>query len=292
VKNAKRVLKRKQCPVRCSWVPQGNALYEAYHDTEWGVPVHDDRRHFEFLLLEGAQAGLSWETILKRRKEYDKAFAHFDWEKVARFTQKDIEKLLKNPGIIRNRSKIESAVLNAQLFNKIREEFGNFDVYVWRFVQEKPLQPRRKSVKEIPAVSKEAEVLSKDLKKRGFKFVGPTIIYAYMQAVGLINDHTTDCFRFTEVKIMKVEMKAIISGNVQGVGFRATVKYHADRLKLEGYTKNLPDGSVEICAQGDKQSLEALLEALKEEFKGNYIQNIEASYSSPVSGFSGFTIRR
>lgn len=180
---------------RCQWVPKGNTLYEQYHDEEWGVPVHDDKKHFEFLILEGAQAGLSWETILKRREGYAKAFANFDWEKVAKYEESHVEKLMQDTGIIRNRAKIEGAILNAQAFRKIREEFGTFDVYVWRFVGGKPLQPKRKSLADVPKTIPEAEALSKDLKKRGFKFVGPTIIYAHMQATGLINDHTADCFR-------------------------------------------------------------------------------------------------
>lgn len=184
---------------RCHWVPPGNELYEHYHDVEWGVPVHDDRKQFEFLILEGAQAGLSWATILKRREGYRKAFANFDWEKVARYTEKDKERLLKDEGIIRNRAKIEAAIQNAKSFAQVREEFGTFDAYIWGFVDGKTLQPRRKSIAEVPPKTKEAEALSKDLKKRGFKFVGPTIMYAHMQAVGLVNDHTTDCFRYAEL---------------------------------------------------------------------------------------------
>src|ERR1700733_3623063 len=189
-------IKRKALLIRCEWVQSGNTLYEEYHDTEWGVPVHDDRKHFEFLILEGAQAGLSWLTILKRRAEYAKAFANYDWEKVADFGVKEVEKLLKESGIVRNRAKIESAINNAERFVEIRKEFGSFDNYVWRFVEGKPLQPNRKTMKEIPSQTKESLALSKDLQKRGFRFVGPTIIYAHMQATGLINDHTVDCFRF------------------------------------------------------------------------------------------------
>lgn len=179
---------------RCPWVPKGNLLYEEYHDHEWGVPVHDDRKHFEFLTLEGAQAGLSWETVLKRRKDYAKAFANFDWTKVAKYDQKKIEDLLKNSGIIRNRLKIESVVNNAQRFIEVRKEFGTFDAYIWQFVGGKPIQNKRKTIKDIPAESEESRALSKDLRKRGFKFVGPTIIYAHMQAIGMVNDHTEDCF--------------------------------------------------------------------------------------------------
>ena len=186
----------KRSLIRCEWVQPGNALYEEYHDTEWGVPVHDDRKHFEFLILEGAQAGLSWLTILKRRSEYAKAFANFDWEKVADFGDKEAEKLLKESGIVRNRAKVESAINNAKCFIEVRKEFGSFDNYVWRFVDGKPLQPKRKTMKEIPTQTKESQALSKDLQKRGFRFVGPTIIYAHMQATGLINDHVMDCFRY------------------------------------------------------------------------------------------------
>lgn len=181
---------------RCEWVPQGNTLYEDYHDKEWGKPVHDDRVHFEFLILEGAQAGLSWETILKRRKEYAKAFADFDWEQVAQYGQEKIDDLLLNSGIIRNRLKVEGAVNNAKRFVEVREEFGTFDEYIWRFVGGKPVHHHFKSLKEIPAESEESRALSKDLRKRGFKFVGPTIMYAHMQAIGMVNDHTEGCFLY------------------------------------------------------------------------------------------------
>ena len=192
---------RKQRPQRCAWVPVGNTLYEHYHDAEWGVPVHDDRRHFEFLILEGAQAGLSWETILKRRDGYAEAFAHFDWHKVAAYTPDKIQNLMHNPAIIRNRAKIEAAVINARCFDNICKEFGSFDAYVWRFVSGKPLQPRIKSLKQLPTSTPEAKALSRDLIQRGFKFVGPTIIYAYMQAIGMTNDHTTSCFRWEQCSL-------------------------------------------------------------------------------------------
>jgi DNA-3-methyladenine glycosylase I len=178
---------------RCGWVG-GKPHVIAYHDREWGVPVHDDRKHFEMLLLEGAQAGLTWETILLRRDGYRRAFAEFDPKKVARFTAKKKAVLLKNPGIIRNRLKIDSAVTNAQAFLAVQEEFGSFDRYVWQFVGGKQKMNRRPRTTQVPATSPESDALSKDLKKRGFRFVGSTIIYAYMQAVGLVNDHTTDCF--------------------------------------------------------------------------------------------------
>lgn len=181
---------------RCGWVPKGNLLYEEYHDHEWGNPVHDDRTHFEFLILEGAQAGLSWETILKRRQEYAKAFAHFDWNKVAKFNQAKIEDLLQNSGIIRNRLKVEAAVNNAKRFIEVRHEFGTFDAYVWRFVEGKPKLNHFKSIKDVPAETEESRALSKDLKKRGFKFVGPTIMYAHMQAIGMVNDHVEGCFLY------------------------------------------------------------------------------------------------
>lgn len=182
--------------VRCPWVSMDNPLLVAYHDHEWGVPCHNDQKHFEFLILEGAQAGLSWDTILKRRSNYAKAFAQFDPRQVALFDQDTIEKLLKNEGIIRNRLKIESSVKNAQLFLKVQQEYGSFDQYLWSFVNGQPIANHWKSLKEIPVETQEAKALSKDLKKRGFKFVGAKIIYAYMQALGLVNDHTTDCFRY------------------------------------------------------------------------------------------------
>ena len=178
---------------RCGWVG-GKPHLIRYHDQEWGVPVHSDRKHFEMLLLEGAQAGLTWETILLRRDSYRRAFAEFDPNKVARFTAKKKAVLLKNPGIIRNRLKIDSAVTNAQAFLSVQEEFGSFDRYVWQFVGGKQKMNRWPRMTQVPATSPESDALSKDLKKRGFRFVGSTIIYAYMQAVGLVNDHATDCF--------------------------------------------------------------------------------------------------
>jgi DNA-3-methyladenine glycosylase I len=178
---------------RCGWVG-GKPHFITYHDREWGVPIHDDRKHFELLLLEGAQAGLTWETILLRRDGYRRAFEEFDPKKVARFTAKKKVVLLKNPGIIRNRLKIDSAVTNAQAFLAVQEEFGSFDRYVWQFVGGKPKVNRWAKMAQVPATSPESEALSKDLKKRGFRFVGSTILYAYMQAAGLVNDHTIDCF--------------------------------------------------------------------------------------------------
>jgi len=187
---------------RCPW-PRDDELYRHYHDKEWGVPVHDDRRHFEFLILEGAQAGLSWETILKRRESYRKAFAGFDPAKVARFTPRKVEALLRDTGIIRNRFKVESAVTNAKLFLKVQEEFGSFDAYIWRFVGGKPIVNRFTSLRQIPPRTKESDTLSDDLYARGFRFVGPVIMYAHMQACGLVNDHLVDCFRYTPLARMR-----------------------------------------------------------------------------------------
>jgi DNA-3-methyladenine glycosylase I len=179
--------------VRCAWASAEPNL--SYHDAEWGVPVHDDRLLFEFLILEGAQAGLSWETILKKRDAYRKAFDDFDPLWVARYSQARVEKLMKNAGIVRNRLKIESTIDNAKAFLRVQKEFGSFDAYVWGFVGGKPRINARKTMKDIPASSPESDALSKDLKRRGFRFVGTTICYAFMQAVGMVNDHTVDCFR-------------------------------------------------------------------------------------------------
>jgi len=184
---------------RCGWVGDKPHMIR-YHDREWGRPVHDDRRHFELLLLEGAQAGLTWDTILRRRDGYREAFAEFDPVKVARFTAKKQALLLKNPRIIRNRLKIDSAVTNAQAFLAVQKEFGSFDRYVWEFVGGKPKVNRWRAMAQVPATSPESDVLSKDLKRRGFRFVGSTIVYAYMQAVGLVNDHTIGCFVKSKTK--------------------------------------------------------------------------------------------
>jgi DNA-3-methyladenine glycosylase I len=185
-------------PKRCEWVPDGDALYEAYHDEEWGVPVHDDVKWFEMLLLEGAQAGLSWRTVLSRREGYRAAFAQFDPAIVARFTPVDEARLKEDTGIIRNRLKIGSAVTNAQAFLAIQDEFGSFDAYIWPFVGGTPVDNRLTSLSEIEAETDLSKVISKDLKRRGFRFVGPIIIYALMQAAGLVNDHLTSCFRHQE----------------------------------------------------------------------------------------------
>jgi DNA-3-methyladenine glycosylase I len=180
---------------RCKWAEGVGLNYIEYHDKEWGVPVHDDRTQFEFLILEGAQAGLSWSTILNKRDGYRKAFADFDVEKVARFTKKRVEKLLLDPSIVRNRLKVGSTVSNAKAFIAVQEEFSSFSDYIWGFVDGRAIQNRFKKDSDIPATSAESDALSKDLKKRGFKFVGSTIMYAHMQATGLVNDHVIGCFR-------------------------------------------------------------------------------------------------
>jgi DNA-3-methyladenine glycosylase I len=184
-------------PKRCDWVPEGDPLYVAYHDEEWGVPSHDDTHLFELLVLEGAQAGLSWSTILRKREGYRKAFAGFDAEQVARFTKRDVERLLRDPGIVRNRLKVESSVDNAKRVLEVRDELGSLDAYLWSFVDGEPLVGSWRSVRELPAETDESKAMSKDLKRRGFRFVGPTICYAFMQAVGIVDDHTRDCFRRT-----------------------------------------------------------------------------------------------
>jgi len=181
---------------RCSWVGHKKPHYELYHDTEWGVPVHDDNKHFEMLILEGAQAGLNWETILKRREGYRQAFKNFDPLVCANLNDDYLENQLTNPNIIRNRLKVYSTRKNAEVFINIQKDFGSFDNYVWQFVQGKPKINRPQSMKEVPSISKESELLSKDLKKRGMSFVGSTIIYAYMQAIGMVNDHIKDCFLY------------------------------------------------------------------------------------------------
>jgi DNA-3-methyladenine glycosylase I len=183
---------------RCAWC-EGSELQMAYHDTEWAVPVHDDRLWFEFLILEGAQAGLSWDTILKKRENYRKAFARFDPDKVARFGRTARAGLMKNPGIVRNRLKIEAAISNASAFLAVQREFGSFDRYIWQFVGGAPRQNRRRTMQQVPATSPESDAMSKNLKKRGFRFVGSTICYAFMQATGMVNDHLVTCFRYREI---------------------------------------------------------------------------------------------
>jgi DNA-3-methyladenine glycosylase I len=186
---------------RCPWSEGISDAYLAYHDTEWGVPALDDQRQFEFLILEGAQAGLSWSTILHRRAGYRRAFADFDAQKVSRFTPARVEKLLQNPGIIRNRLKVEAAVTNARAFLEVQAKFGSFSTYIWGFVDGKPVQNRWREQAEVPATSPVSDALSKDLKKRGFRFVGSTIIYAHMQATGMVNDHIRRCFRHAECRV-------------------------------------------------------------------------------------------
>ncbi|MEE4162786.1 MAG: DNA-3-methyladenine glycosylase I [Woeseiaceae bacterium] len=189
----------KTTPTRCAWCEGSSENYLAYHDTEWGVPVRDDRGQFEFLVLEGAQAGLSWSTILNKREGYRRNFADFDPAKVARFTKRRIDRILTDPGVVRNRLKVESAVTNAQAFLAVQAEFGSFSDYFWRFVDGKPIQNRFLRDSDVPATSNLSDTISRDLKQRGFKFVGSTIIYAHMQATGMVNDHITACFRHNEV---------------------------------------------------------------------------------------------
>lgn len=184
---------------RCPWVDLRKPDYVNYHDKEWGVPVHDDRRLFEFLTLEAAQAGLSWYTVLRKRQNYRTAFEHFDPEKVARYDERRVRRLLGNPGIIRNRAKILAAINNARRFLAVQEEFGSFDAYIWRFVEGRPIVHEIKLLSDYPATSRESEAMSKDLRLRGFKFVGPTVCYAHMQATGMVNDHTVECFRRREI---------------------------------------------------------------------------------------------
>ena len=184
---------------RCGWAAAGGDLDIRYHDEEWGVPVHDDRGLFEFIVLEGAQAGLSWSTILKKREGYRRAFAGFDPERVARFNRRSVERLLADPGIVRNRLKVEATIGNARAFLQVQEEYGSFDAFVWRFVDGSPRQNRFRRMTDLPASTEPSDRLSKELKRRGFRFVGSTICYAFMQAVGMVNDHTVDCFRHEAV---------------------------------------------------------------------------------------------
>jgi len=187
-----------QSLIRCPW-GTGDPLYLQYHDEEWGVPVHDDRKLFEFLILEGFQAGLSWLTILKKRENFRTAFDNFDYRKIARYNERKIGSLLNDTGIIRNKLKVNAAVTNAKAFIEVQKEFGSFDKYIWQFVDGKSIVNRWKSIREIPATTKSSDEISKDLKKRGFKFVGPTIVYSHMQATGMVNDHVVDCFRHKEL---------------------------------------------------------------------------------------------
>jgi len=195
---------------RCEW-PSNNELMIKYHDEEWGVPEHNDKNLFEFLVLETAQAGLSWQTILNRREGYRKAFSNFDYNKIAKYTKKDVERLIKDERIIRNRLKILFTISNAENFIKIQEEFGSFDKYIWGFVNYKPIVNKAKKLSDIPANTKISDAMSKDLKERGFKFVGSTICYAFMQATGLVNDHTIDCFRYDDCQEKRSYPKGITS---------------------------------------------------------------------------------
>ncbi|UCE03557.1 MAG: DNA-3-methyladenine glycosylase I [Candidatus Latescibacterota bacterium] len=188
-------------PKRCEWAGS-DPLYVEYHDSEWGVPLHDERALFEFLILEGAQAGLSWITILRKRENYRKAFAGFDARKVARFDGRKVERLLRDEGIIRNRQKIEAAIANARAFLQVQKQFGSFDTYIWNFVDGSPIRNRWRQMSQLPAKTPLSETISKDLKQRGFKFVGPTIVYAHMQATGMVNDHVVGCFRHKLVASM------------------------------------------------------------------------------------------
>jgi DNA-3-methyladenine glycosylase I len=189
----------KRTTTRCAWVPDSDPAYVAYHDEEWGVPSHDDRHLFEMLVLEGAQAGLSWSTILRKREGYRRAFAGFDAERVARFGPRDVERLLADPGIVRNRLKVESGVTNARAVLALREELGSLDAYVWTFAGGRPRRNRFRALSDIPAETEESKAMSKDLKRRGFRFVGPTVCYAFMQATGMVNDHVVACYREAEV---------------------------------------------------------------------------------------------
>ena len=184
---------------RCAWSADAGPLDRKYHDREWGVPVHNDRKLFEFLILEGAQAGLSWSTILKKRENYRKAYDNFDARKIARYNSAKVRRLLKDPGIVRNRLKVRASIQNARVFLQVQKEFGRFDRYIWQFTGGKPLQNRRRNMQQVPARTAMSDAMSQDLKRRGFKFVGSTICYAFMQAVGMVNDHTLNCFRHRQL---------------------------------------------------------------------------------------------
>ena len=191
---------------RCEWVPLDNPLYVKYHDEEWGVPIHDDRLLFEFLILEGVQAGLSWLTVLRKRENYRNVFDGFDARKIVRYKKNKIEELMQNPGIIRNRRKIEASITNSRIFLDIQAQYGSFDTFMWDFVEGKSIVNQWKSIKEIPARTTLSDAMSKELKRRGFKFVGSTICYAHMQATGMVNDHTIDCFRYDEIKKLTTDL--------------------------------------------------------------------------------------
>jgi len=195
-------MRKTNSPERCSWCGE-HEFYVAYHDMEWGIPLHDDQKLFEFLILEGAQAGLSWLTILKKRDAYRKAYYQFDAEKISRFNSRSIERLMNNAGIVRNRLKIEASIDNARAFLEVQDEFGSFDKFIWQYVNHRPRQNRWRQLKDIPALTNESQQMSKDLQQRGFRFVGPTICYAFMQATGMVNDHVTTCFRYKQVAKIK-----------------------------------------------------------------------------------------
>ena len=195
-------MRKTNSPERCSWCGE-HEFYVAYHDMEWGVPLHNDQKLFEFLILEGAQAGLSWLTILKKRDAYRKAYYQFDAEKISRFNSRSIERLMNNAGIVRNRLKIEASIDNARAFLEVQDEFGSFDKFIWQYVNHRPRQNRWRQLKDIPALTNESQQMSKDLQQRGFRFVGPTICYAFMQATGMVNDHVTTCFRYKQVAKIK-----------------------------------------------------------------------------------------
>ncbi len=241
---------------RCNWC-EGNELYEKYHDKEWGVPVYNDETHFEFLVLESAQAGLNWLTILKKRENYRKAYENFDVKKVAAFSEKKIEELLQNPGIIRNRKKVEASVNNAKRFLEVQQEFGSFSGYIWSFTDYIPIVNHWEKEADVPAKTQVSDALAKDMKNRGFKFVGSTILYAHMQATGLINDHITDCFRHKEVNREKIEAfspileknsKILILGSMPGVKSLAKQQYYGNprnqfwKLIGETFEEEVPEG--------------------------------------------------
>lgn len=190
---------KKKILKRCEWGAENKPLLMKYHDKEWGVPIHNDRKLFEFLVLEGFQAGLNWLIILNKRENFRKAFDDFDFKKISAYGKKDVARLMKNKGIVRNRLKIEAAIINAQKFMEIRKEFGTFDKYIWGFIKGKPIKNKFRTLKQLPASTKISDAISKDLKERGFKFVGSTIIYAHMQATGMVNDHVVDCFRYKQL---------------------------------------------------------------------------------------------
>lgn len=252
--------------IRCAWVNLNNPEYVAYHDKEWGKPVHDDRHLFEMLILEGAQAGLSWEIVLKKRDNYRRLFANFDPIKVSKFTQAKIEKLLLNPGIVRNRLKVESTISNAKAFLKVQKEFGSFSKYLWQFVDNKPIDNCFASLKEYPTKSLVSDKISKDLKKRGFRFVGSTIIYAYMQAIGMVNDHTMNCYkRIAKQQPWYVYMIQTATGTLYtgvAIDVKKRLQEHSESTKGAKYLRG--KGPLTLVYQ---QRLNSKSEALKREYE-------------------------